>query len=218
MGIGMTFGCVLVGALIAGATGAAGAAGAATSTADKTHAQHALVALTDLPGKWTSNQVPTTSSSTFTGSPQLAQCLGVPTGLIANNPPHIVSPVFQNQGGSELVQDTVSIYPTTSRAKAVYTALSSRKAVGCFNSLLNSASSGSAGRVTVTRVTSPKDTVAFVLDATVSGTGTTATPTSTEFVYFFHGTYGNGLDVETSGSSPPTALTQHLLALTRSRL
>ena len=146
--------------------------------------------------------------------------MGVPTKLIANNPPRVLSPLFQDQGGSELVQDTISIYPSAAYARAVFAAISSQKAAGCISSELNEAAAGESAsdKSTVTRIASPKGTAAFTLDATVSGTGTAPTPTSTEVVYFFDGNYGNGLDVETSGSQPPTALTQHLLATIRGRL
>jgi hypothetical protein len=51
----------------------------------------------------------------------------------------------------------------------------------------------------------------------VSGGSGKPTPTSTEIVYFVHGQYGTGLDVETSGTQPPTALTAQLLAVARAR-
>jgi hypothetical protein len=209
---------VVIGGLLAGAGPAL--AGTAATAGQKTQAKKALVSISDLPGAWTASAVPSTSAGTFTGAPQLAKCIGVPTKLIANNPPRVVSPVFRGQGGSELVQDTISIYPSPAYARAVFAAISSRKAAGCISSLLNGASpsDGSAGHVTVTRVASAKGSAAFTLDATVTGTGGAPTPTSTEVVYFFHGPFGNGLDVETSGSQPPAALTQHLLAMVRGRL
>jgi hypothetical protein len=164
--------------------------------------------------------VPSTSAGSFTGASQLAKCMGVPTKLIANNPPRVLSPLFSDQGGSELVQDTISIYPSAAYARAVFAAISSHKAAGCISAELNQASPGAsdADKATVTRVASPKGTAAFNLQANVSGTGTAPQPTSTEIVYFFNGNYGNGLDVETSGSQPPTALTQHLLAVDKGRL
>jgi hypothetical protein len=209
---------LVIGGLLAGTE--PGLAGAAASAGQKAQAKKALVAISDLPGGWTASAVPSTSAGTFTGAPQLAKCMGVPTKLIANNPPRVVSPLFRGQGGSALVQDTISIYPSAAYARAVFAAISSHKAAGCISSLMNgaTASAGSAGHVTVTRVASAKGSTAFTLEATVSGTGSTPTPTNTEVVYFFHGAFGNGLDVETSGSQPPTALTQHLLAVVRGRL
>jgi hypothetical protein len=209
---------LVIGGLLAG-TGP-GLAGAAVTAGQESQAKKALVSISDLPEGWTASAVPSTSAGTFTGAPQLAKCMGVPTKLIANNPPRVVSPLFRGQGGSELVQDTISIYPSTAYAKAVFAAISSRKAAGCISSLMNGATAGAgaAGHVTVTRVASAKGSTAFTLEATVSGTGSTPTPTSTEVVYFFNGPFGNGLDVETSGSQPPAALTQHLLAVVRGRL
>jgi hypothetical protein len=193
-----------------------GLAGAAATAAQKAQAKKALVALSDLPKGWTSSPVPSTSASS-TGATQLATCMGVPTKLIANNPPRVLSPLFSDQGGSELVQDTISIYPSAAYARAVFAAISSNKAAGCIGSELNQGASAS-DKASVTRIASPKGTAAFTLEAAVSGSGTTPTPTSTEVVYFFNGKYGNGLDVETSGSQPPAALTQHLLAVDRGRL
>jgi hypothetical protein len=215
MGIGM-----IIGGLLAAVGSAPAGAAATATTSQKALAKKALVSLSDLPGHWTPSAVPSTSAGTFTGAPRLAKCIGVPTKLIANNPPRVVSPLFRGVGGSELVQDTVSIYPSTAYARAIFAAISSHKAAGCISALMNEASTsnGSGGHIGVARVASPKGSAAFTLEATVSATGSPPTPTSTEVVYFFHGRFGNGLDVETSGAQPPAALTQHLLAATRGRL
>jgi hypothetical protein len=197
LGIGLA-----VGGLTAGAVSAS--AGAAPTAKEKAQAKSALVSLSDLPHGWTSSAVPSTSASGtgFTGGPQLARCLGVPTKLVTANPPKELSPLFSNPGGSELVQDTISIYPS-----AAYIAAE-----------LNGAGGGSASeRATVTRLTSPKGTAEFALDDTVSNGSGKPTPTSTEIVYFVHGQYGTGLDVETSGTQPPAALTAQLLTVARAR-
>jgi hypothetical protein len=217
VGIGLA-----VGGLAAGAV--SGSAGAAATQKEKAQAKHALVGLSDLPQGWTSKAVPSTSASgsSFTGSASLARCLGVPTKLVANNPPKQVSPVFENPGGSELVQETVSIYPSPTYAKAVFSAISSHKAARCIGSLLNNAEAGAgaAGRIKVARVASPKGTAAFTLTANVPGSGSAQAPTSTttEVVYFVHGKYGSGLDVEASGAQAPAALTTQLLSAARARL
>ncbi|HEY6471513.1 MAG TPA: hypothetical protein VIY26_01390 [Acidimicrobiales bacterium] len=207
-----------VGGLAAGAV--SGSAGAAATAKEKAQAKSALVSLTDLPHGWTASPLPSTSASGtgFTGGPELARCLGVPTKLVTSNPPKELSPLYSNPGGSELVQDTISIYPSAAYAHAVFAAVSSHKSAGCIAAELNSAGATSASdRATVTRVTSPKGTAAFTLDATVTGEGSKPTPTSTEIVYFVHGQYGTGLDVETSGMTPPTALTAQLLSVARAR-
>ncbi len=213
VGIGMAIGGLTAGAL-------SGSAGAAATAAEKSHAKQALVTLSDLPAGWTSSSQPSTSAGTFSGAPQLARCIGVPTKLIANNPPRQVSPLFTAHGGNEVVQDTVSIYPSAAYAKQVYTAISSPKAAGCIGAELNGAhgAAGSSGHVTVRRVASPKGSAAYTLGTTVTGTGGTTTATSTEVVYFFKGRFGNGLNVETSGSAPPVALSRQLLAVARGRL
>ncbi len=213
LGIGLA-----VGGLAAGAV--SGSAGAAATAKEKAQAKSALVSLSDLPHGWTSSTVPSTSASGtgFSGGPELARCLGVPTKLVTSNPPKELSPLYSNPGGSELVQDTISIYPSAAYAHSVFDAVSSRKSAGCIAAELNSAGGSSASdRASVTRLTSPKGTAEFTLDATVSGGSGKPTPTSTEIVYFVHGQYGTGLDVETSGTQPPTALTAQLLSVAQAR-
>ena len=206
-----------IGGLAAGAL--SGSAGAAATASEKAHAQQALVALKDLPQGWTSTPVPSTSAGTLGGSTSLARCLGVPATVITSNPPRVGSPLFQDRGGGELVQDTVSIYPSAAFARRVFAAVSSGKTAGCIGAALNAggAANASSGRVSVARVASPKGTVAFTLDQTLTSAGH-STPTSTEVIYLFKGQYGDGLDVETSGSQPPTSLTDHLVALAKARL
>lgn len=208
---------VAVGGLAAGAL--SGSAGAAATASEKAHAQKALLALSDLPQGWTSTQVPSTSAGTFGGGSSLARCMGVPAQVISVNPPKQASPLFEDNGRSELVQDTVSIYPSAAFARKVLSAISGPKTAGCLGAALNAAGGGSSpDRVTVARVASPKGTVAFTLDQTVTS-GTVSTPTSTEVIYLFKGPYGDGLDVETSGSQPPSAsLTDHLVAVAKARL
>lgn len=206
-----------VGGLAAGAVSAS--AGAAPSAKEEAQAKSALVSLSDLPSGWTASAVPSTSASGtgFTGGPQLARCLGVPTKLVTSNPPKELSPLYSNPGGSELVQDTISIYPSASYAKAVFAAVSSRKSAGCIEAELNGAGASASDRASVTRLKSPKGTAEFALDDTVSSGSGKPTPTSTEIVYFVHGQYGTGLDVETSGTQPPSALTAQLLSVARAR-
>jgi len=213
LGIGLA-----VGGLAAGAV--SGSAGAAATAKEKAQAKGALVVLSDLPHGWTASPVPSTSASGtgFTGGPELARCLGVSTKLVTSNPPKQLSPLYSNPGGSELVQDTISIYPSAAYAHSVFDAVSSRKSAGCIAAELNSAGGSSASdRASVTRLTSPKGTAEFALDATVTGGSGKPTPTSTEIVYFVHGQYGTGLDVETSGTQPPTALTAQLLSVAQAR-
>lgn len=207
---------VAIGGLAAGAL--SGTAGAAATAAEKAHAQKALVTLSDLPQGWGSTQVPSTSAgSTFGGGSSLAQCLGAPAKVINVNPPKIASSLFHDHGNSVLVQDTVSIYPSTAFAKVTYAAISSRKAAGCIAAALNASSASSSGRVSVTRVASPKGTVAFSLAQTVTS-GIVSTPTVTEVLYYFKGRYGDGLDVETTGTVPATSLTNRLADLAKARL
>lgn len=196
-----------------------GAAGAAATGSEKAHAREALVALSDLPPGWTATPMPSTSAASFGGGSQLARCLGVPAKVIADTPPKVQSPLFRDREGQVLVQDSVSIYPSADFARKVLAALSNRKAARCIGAALNAASPGSAssGRIAVTRLAAPRGTVALALDQSVT-TGRVTTPTSTEAVYFFKGRYGNGLDVETTGTRPPVSLADRLLRAARARL
>jgi hypothetical protein len=166
-------------------------------------------------------------SGSFTGSPQLASCIGEPTQLTQYTPPQVDSPRFQDKNGSEVVENSISIYPSAKYAQEEYAALSSHKTAGCisalFNDLSGSGSSGNSGapaaKVSVRKLASPGGTGAFAIDTSGSSAGTsTSTRTEMELLYFVRGKLGDAIDVLSFGSPPPPSFTQHLLSVAQSRL
>jgi hypothetical protein len=217
-------GIAAMGLLASPAGARTGASAAATAQAHK-----ALLVLADMPAGWTSTPSAKSSSTTvsggFTGAPpSLATCLGVPRQIVEALPPEVNSAQMSNQGGTLQVQDTISIFPSTTFAQEEYAAVSSHKAPGCLRSLLNSAlgTSGGSGTaadaLSVARATSPEGTTALDLDTALTSQGTSQ-PIRQELILFVHGQLVDTLDLTGYGSSTlPPALVQHLTSLARSRL
>src|SRR5580700_8429431 len=90
---------LVVAGLLAGVpAGLANAASGRATASDKAQATKGLLVLSDLPKGWSASSTSSTSSGNFTGAPQLARCIGVPTQLIQNTPPRVDSPSFQDTG------------------------------------------------------------------------------------------------------------------------
>src|ERR1700681_4542977 len=129
---------LVVAGLLAGVpAGLANAASGRATASDKAQASKGLLVLSDLPTGWSSSSTSSTSSGNFTGAPQLARCIGVPTQLIQNTPPRVESPSFPHSSGTQQLQHPISIYPPARYASAEFAALSSRKTAGCLTALLN---------------------------------------------------------------------------------
>ena len=206
--------------------GGAGPAAAAATSAQTAQAKKALLVLSDLPAGWTSSpsSSPSSGAGSFTGAPQLASCIGVPTQLIVTTLPEVNSPQFQNRGGSQIVQNSISIYPSAKYARQEFAAVSSRKTPGCISALLNDVSGsglggGSAGSASVKRLPSANGTAAYSVDTTVTSQGAGAgTHTHHELVYLVRGQRGDALTVISLGSSPSPALVARLVSVAQSRL
>ena len=78
-----------------------------------------LLTLSDMPAGWTSTKNPNTNNNS-PGHAQLAHCIGVATSLIAENPPSVNSPQFQNAQGTLTVADNVTVFPSAKNAAAEY--------------------------------------------------------------------------------------------------
>jgi hypothetical protein len=194
----------------------AGASGSQTAQARK-----ALVVLSDLPAGWTSSPSTSSGGGNFTGAPQLARCIGVPTQLIVSAPPKVDSPQFQDKSGTQVVQDAISIYPSAKYAQQEFAAVSSRKTPACIGELFNGASvtgGASTTSTSVKRIASPKGTAAFRIDTTVKSQGAGSMPAHLELLFLVHGQLGDALALVGAGTAPSAALAQHLLAVARSRL
>jgi len=206
----MSVAVVALGGMATPASGEAAASGNPSA-----QARHALIVRSDLPAGWTTTPSINPGSANFTGAPQLASCIGVPTQLIANTPPEVDSPRFQDKGAALAVQDTISVYPSARFARQEFAAISSNKTPGCISALLQDVGAGT-GSTTVRRLTSPKGTAAFTVDTTVQSAG--GAGTHLELVYLTEGQLGDAITLVGAGPPPPTALARHLLAVAKSRL
>jgi len=221
--VGVLFGVFTAVLSTVAVAGLAGLAGAAATSAQTAQAKKALLELSDLPAGWTSSPSSSSGAGSFSGAPQLASCIGVPTQLIVTTPPEVDSPQFENRGGTQIVQDSISIYPSAKYARQEFAAVSSRKTPGCISALLNDVSGsglagGSAGSASVKRLPSASGTAAFSVDTTVKAQGRAGTHTHLELVYLVRGQWGDALTLLDVGSSPSPALVAHLVSVAQSRL
>ena len=104
---------VLFGSLATGA----GASASSSGSASLTQARKDLLTLSDMPSGWKSTKNTNTNNNTA-GAAQLAHCVGVATSLIAENPPSVNSPQFQNAQGTLTVADNVTVFPSAKNAAA----------------------------------------------------------------------------------------------------
>ena len=126
---GLLFGSVL--GAVAGATPAGARPG--SGSASLAQARKALLVLSDLPAGWTTGK--NTNNNTNVGDTQLAHCIGVATSLIAENPPSVNSPQFQDKQGTLIVNDNVTVFPSAKNAAAELAIGSNPKTPGCMTSL-----------------------------------------------------------------------------------
>ncbi len=119
--------------LCAGAVMAA-SAGAASNTRELAEAHKALLVLTDMPAGWTSTKN-TNDDNNNVGTTQLARCIGVAANLVAENPPSVNSPQFQDKQGLLMVTDNVTVFPSTANAAAEYAIVTNAKTPGCMTTL-----------------------------------------------------------------------------------
>ena len=100
------------------------------------HAKEALLVASDLPAGWTSTPSEKNNSS-FPGATQLAGCLGVPTGIVTDNPPTANSREFDSKNQLQSVNDSVAVYPSAKAAEADHASLANTKAPSCLTQVLN---------------------------------------------------------------------------------
>ena len=60
----------------------------------------------------------TNTGNNNVGDVQLARCMGVATSLIAENPPSVNSPQFQDKQSTLIVNDNVTVFPSAKNAAA----------------------------------------------------------------------------------------------------
>ena len=181
-----------------------------------------------MPRGWTTS--PSTNSGgsgSFPGAAQLAGCIGVPSKLIASNPPQVDSPNFHSKDQTLEVDDNVAVFPSAKNAKAEYAAISNAKTAGCMATLMNgsfksqiAASAGngaSVGTITVTRARAPKGTTAYAMGVPITSQGVVI-QLQLNIVYFIKGQYGQNITLYGYGIPFPAALQQKLITVARARL
>lgn len=114
----------------------------------------------DFPKSWTSTKSSNNNSS-IPGAAQLATCIGVPASVVTSNPPTAYSPEFDSSNQLQSVDDSVSIYSSTTDANADFNSLANPKTPSCLTSVLNGPAKASlekelgsvslVGKIAVTR-------------------------------------------------------------------
>ncbi len=92
-----------------------------------------LLQLTDLPAGWTSGQTPSAPTRISPWSSELAGCIGIPSKVAAVAPTKVDSPDFTSADKVYAIEDTVSVFPSSSVAGAEYAAMADARTVSCMN-------------------------------------------------------------------------------------
>ena len=131
----------------------------ASSSSSLGQAKKALLVASDLPAGGPRRGHPATTHRSQ--EDQLAQCLGIPTSIITDNPPTVNSPEFDSKNQLQSVNDSVEVYPSAKAAKADHASLSNPKTPACLTQGLNGAarsdlesqfgSGASLGKILVSR-------------------------------------------------------------------
>jgi hypothetical protein len=203
------------------------AAGASSLRNELRQAHKALLVLSDMPAGWTSKKSSNPNSNV--GDAQLAHCIGVPTSLIAENPPSAYSPEFQNRSGSLTVNDQVTVFPSAKNAAAELATVANPKTPGCMTQLASGPLKAKlfgktpAGVTLGTVLVSATDrsafpgTVGFSMSVPISEHGVTVNVTTTE-LFAVKGRLGHQITF-TSASEPfSIGREQHLASVAVGRL
>jgi hypothetical protein len=203
----------------------------ASPAASRAQAKKLLLTLHDMPKGWkTEKGTGSSSPNSFPGADQLASCIGVPASLVNSNPPQAVSPYFENKSGLLEVQDTVSVFPSPSAAKANFNALNNAKTPGCMTTLMNGSLKsqilGAAGKgatlgtITVTKASLsgfPAGSTGIVMALPITDQGVSINATLTA-VYYLKGKLGQEVDFNSYGPAFPVSLAKSLTSTALRRL
>ena len=225
-----TLACVLVLAGVCAGAVVAAPAGATTSNArELAQAHKALLVLADLPAGWTSTKN-TSNDNNDVGTTQLAHCIGVAANLVAENPPSVNSPQFQDKQGLLMVTDNVTVFPSTANAAAEYAIVTNAKTPGCMTTLaagpLKAQLFGTTPKgVTIgTPLVSPVASSAFgpgiagySLSVPITTHGQVANFTVTQ-LFAVKGRFGEQVTFTAIGEPFSIALERHLVTVGASRL
>ena len=203
------------------------AAGASSPPGELQQAHKALLVLSDMPAGWTSKKSSNPNSNV--GDAQLAHCIGVPTSLIAENPPSAYSPEFQNRSGSLTVNDQVTVFPSAKNAAAELATVANPKTPGCMTQLASGPlktklfGKTPAGVTLGTILVSATDrsafpgTAGFSMSVPISARGVTVNVTATE-LFAVKGRLGHQITFTSSGEPFSIGLEQHLASVAVTRL
>jgi hypothetical protein len=228
---GIGVGVIGVGLFLSGTFAAAGASTSSNLAQAKKH----LLVLSDMPRGWTTEKGTGGSggsggSGALPGGSQIAACIGVPTSLVNDNSPTSTGPYYQNKAQSLEVQDSVAVFPSTSRAQSELAAVGNPKTPGCLTSFMNgpgkssieaqSGKGSTIGAITVTPL-DPKvygaGVVGFVMNMPVTYQGVTV-PTRIVSVNAVKGRLGQSITYNSYGNPFPTSLAEHLDSVALGRL
>lgn len=223
---------LLAAGLITGTTavafGPSQLASAHASQSRLSHARNALLVLADMPAGWVKTK--STNSDTSIGNAQLARCLGVPEALIAENPPSVNSPQFQNQHGTLTVDDNVTVFPSTKNGAAELAVASNPKMPGCltqvasgplkakyFGKLPKNVSIGTPLVSPTAASAFGANTPGYSLSVPVTSHGVTVNITVTQFVAV-KGVYGQQVTFTAVGTPFSIPFEQRIIAAAAGRL
>ena len=205
----------------------ASAAEASSPPGELQQAHKALLVLSDMPAGWTSKKSSNPNSNV--GDAQLAHCIGVPTSLIAENPPSAYSPEFQNRSGSLTVNDQVTVFPSSKNAAAELATVANPKTPECMTQLASGPLKAKlfgktpAGVTLGTVLVSATDrsafpgTAGYSMSVPISGHGVTVNVTATE-LFAVKGRLGHQITFTSSNEPFSIGLEQHLASVAVGRL
>jgi hypothetical protein len=210
-------------------SGAAAATGHAVTVAQaKTH----LLAASDMPKGWSTERgTANTQNGAYPAGSTYIECLGAAAGLPETVPPETDTPYFQNKDGSEEVQDSITVFKTSSAAQSSFAALANPTFAPCVTNALNlylksnPPKGGTLGSLTVSPPLGTKfgaHTNGYVVETPITTQGQQIVLTATT-VFFLRGTLGQQLtfnEYSGSGSSAafPPAVIRHMVAVAERNL
>jgi hypothetical protein len=220
-------------ALLAAATFAALPPAAGASSPSSVQAKGHLLGVGDMPAGWHTEKGSGGSGGGGKNTPgvrQLASCLGLSPRVLASNPPEVNSPYFENKAASLEVQDSVTTFSSSAKARTNFAPLNNPKVGPCmaqaFNSpafrsqIASSAKGATIGTFTGTDIPEGalgKGVAGVVIAVPISSQGVTL-KTQFTLTFFIKGSLGGEVDFYAYGSPFPTSLARSLIAKAASRL
>jgi hypothetical protein len=204
---------------------------AGASSAALNNAKKQLLTLANMPKGWKTEPgttVNTNQNSHFPGANQLGACVGVSPSLFTSNPPVVNSPVWQDSKQAFAVEESISIFSSTTVARQEFGAIANAKTPGCLQTVTNTAAIKSqlastfgtgvtVGTVTVAPTNLGKNTAGFTLTVPASYQGQSQTVYFTTVV-FIKGKEGGELSLNSDPNPFATATAKHIVSVAQSKL